>query len=156
MATKDELQKENNELKGRIAELEAAGGSVASDVVAGTDSEGEALEVGFLYLMSDAGLVLMEDCYAAEGEYVTLTEDGNVHGFKFEREASYTYGDEGLEKLEGVDTSAKDRRIEELVLDVTRLEIERNDARGAAEKMRGQLRDAGALHGSVDALKAPY
>lgn len=114
MPTKNELEKELEELKAHFAELEAAG--AATMRVRAVDGTFEAPEEGGLYRYDGSGdLVAVED-----------------------------------------DADEVNDLIVTLTRDVSRLEIERNDARNEVARLKVKLRDTGTLHGHIDSLPTPY
>ena len=166
MPTKDELTNENAELRAKIAELEAGQGSLPGTGVkervgamldAGKWDEAEAVAFERSGLDVDAWEALTEDEKAdavlhvlVQPEKVAVRvrdEDGEFA--EPEEGGAYRYDGSGdFVKVVG----GADERIEMLTKDVTRLEIERNDARNEVVRLKQRIADAGSLHGRIDSL----
>jgi hypothetical protein len=166
MPTKEELTNENAELRAKITELEEGQGSLPGmgvkervgamrDAGAWGDAEGVAFERSGLDV--DEWEALSDDEKADAVLHVLLQpepvavrvrdEDGEFA--EPEEGAAYRYDGSGdFVKVAGGDAE----RIEMLVKDVTRLEIERNDARNEVVRLKQRVADAGSLHGRIDSL----
>ena len=176
MATKEELANENMELKGRVATLEAQIAEGKDDAtkayVEGLEAKIAELEGKLSADAADAAMAepvetleaalrraMGDDAYNDALLALADEDDVDVEDLDAESaavrvlEAVLSVPDEQPETQPGRD--AKDDRIDMLVADVARLEIERNDARNEVERLKGRLRDAGTLHGSIDNLKMP-
>lgn len=170
MPTKDELTNENAELRAKIAELEEGQGSLpgmgvkervgamlddgAWDAAEGTAFERSGLDVDEWEALSDdekADAVLH---VLLQPEPVAVRVRGEDGEFAEPEEgATYRYDGSGdFVKQIGEGDAGANARIEMLTKDVTRLEIERNDARNEVIRLKGKLADAGSLHGRVDNL----
>ena len=140
MATKEELTNENAVLRGRIAELEAGTREGAGYVV---DTDGELLTQDEWYLLTDEGMV------RGEPEVAVRVRDEDGEFAEPSEGVMYRYDGSGdFVKVAGGDAE----RIEMLTKDVTRLEIERNDARNEVVRLKQRIADAGSLHGRIDSL----
>ena len=145
MATKEELTNENAVLRSRIAELEAGAQEGAGYVV---DTDGELLTQDEWYLLTDEGLVRGEPELTA-----VRVRDENGEFAEPEEGGVYRYDGSGdFVKQIGNGDAEADARIEMLTKDVTRLEIERNDARNEVARLKGKIADMGSLHGRIDNL----
>tara|TARA_R100001086_G_scaffold53549_1_gene23946 strand:- start:14 stop:442 length:429 start_codon:yes stop_codon:yes gene_type:complete len=137
MATKEELTNENAELRAKIAELEEGQGSLPG-------------------LGVRERVVAMVGAQAWDAAVVNAVIESGLTGEAWEDDLS---DDERADAVLHVllrDTTTDDGtdsdRIEMLVKDVTRLEIERNDARNEVVRLKQKIADAGSLHGRVDSL----
>lgn len=170
MPTKEELTNENAELRAKIAELEDGQGSLPGmgvkervgamlDAGAWDEAEGVAFERSGLDV--DAWEALGEDEKADAVLHVLLQpepvavrvrdEDGEFA--EPEEGAAYRYDGSGdFVKQIGNGDAEANARIEMLVQDVTRLEVERNDARNEVVRLKQRIADAGSLHGRIDSL----
>lgn len=176
MATKEELANENMELKGRVAALEAQIAEGKDDAtkayVEGLEAKVAELEGKLSADAADAAMVepvegleavlrrvIGDDAYEdrllalADQDEVDVEDLDAVSAAVRVLEELLAVPEEAPETQLGRD--AEDDRIDMLVADVARLEIERDDARNEAERLKGRLRDAGTLHGSIDNLKMP-
>lgn len=142
MATKEELVKENAELKARVKELE--------------ENAERTLPDGFEALEVDEPVVLRQ---GDDGALRFEAVGGGVHKRVRDEDGQFEAPVEGaLYRYDGSDDFVKvaatddPDRLEMLVQDVSRLEIERNDARNEVQRLRQRLADAGALHGRIDNL----
>lgn len=166
MPTKDELTNENAVLRGRIAELEAGQGSlpglsvrerVGAMLDAGKWDEAEALAFERSGLDVDAWEALGEDEKADAVLHVLVQAEPvavrvrNEDGEFAEPEEGGVYRYDGSGDFVKV-VGGADERIEMLMKDVTRLEIERNDARNEVARLRGKIADMRSLHGRIDNL----
>ena len=170
MATKEELTNENAVLRGRIAELEEGQGGlpglsvrerVGAMLDAGKWDEAEGVAFERSGLDVDAWEALTEDEKAdavlhvlVQPERVAVRvrdEDGEFA--EPEEGGVYRYDGSGdFVKQIGNGDAEANARIEMLTKDVTRLEIERNDARNEVVRLKQRIADAGSLHGRIDNL----
>jgi len=166
MATKEELTNENAVLRGRIAELEEGQGSlpglsvrerVGAMLDAGKWDEAEGVAFERSGLDVDAWEALTEDEKADAVLHVLVQAEPvaarvrNEDGEFAEPEEGGVYRYDGSGDFVKVVGGAGEQ-IEMLVKDVTRLEIERNDARNEVVRLKQRIADAGALHGRIDSL----
>ena len=167
MATKEELTNENAVLRGRIAELEAGQGSLPGmsvkervgamlDAGAWDEAEGVAFERSGLDV--DAWEALTED-EKADAVLHVLVQPEKVAVRVRDEDGEFAEPSEGvMYRYDGsgdfVKTTVGDAnaRVEMLMKDVARLEIERNYARNEVARLRGKIADMRSLHGRIDNL----
>ena len=169
MATKEELTNENAVLRGRIAELEEGQGGlpglsvrerVGAMLDAGKWDEAEGVAFERSGLDVDAWEALTED-EKADAVLHVLVQPERVAVRVRDEDGEFAEPSEGvLYRYDGSgdfiavaqDMGAAGEQIEMLTKDVTRLEIERNDARNEVVRLKQRIADAGSLHGRIDNL----
>lgn len=169
MPTKEELTNENAELRAKIAELEEGQGSLPGmgvkervgamlDDGAWDEAEGAAFERSGLDV--DAWEALSDDEKADAVLHVLLqpepvavrVRDADGEFAEPSEGVLYRYDGSGDFIAVAEDMGAAGEQIEMLTKDVTRLEIERNDARNEVVRLKQRIADAGSLHGRIDSL----
>lgn len=152
MATKAELIEENAQLKQRIEELEGASTPEGAFTMFVFDAEGEpatGMEEDAAYLFQNGAFIQQTGLKADKGPRVR-DEDGEFA--EPQEGVMYRYDGSGDFVAVAEDMGAAADQIEMLTKDNARLEIERNDARNAAQNLKAKLADMGSLHGRVDNL----
>lgn len=167
MATKEELVKENAELRGKLAELEDAADAATEtwlkdifgdewDVAVGAAIERAGLDVAaWEELDVSVRNAMVVETMASHSTHVDMrVRDEEGEFAEPEEGALYRYDGSGdfVKSFGGAGDGEANARIEMLVQDVTRLEIERNDARNEVVRLKAKIGDMGSLHGRVDNL----
>lgn len=157
MPTKDELTNENAELRAKIAELEAGQAEPVAARVRDEDGEFAEPEEGGVYRYDGSGDFVAVSYTPGGYLYTPGSDKDDGSPGELARIAEGTWklvqAEGGAEIGTLTDGSGSDaERIEMLTKDVTRLEIERNDARNEVVRLKRRIADAGSLHGRIDNL----